>query len=102
MNSISSNQSIYNLQRLRYALVYNYTIEDSILDNSPYKVLMTIYLEDSESKWKTKTYKNDEYQNINEKNLLYLEFTFKLPSGDLVEFENDEDDVVINLKTKTQ
>ena len=31
---------------------------------------------------------------------LYLEFALRLPSGDLVEFENDEDDVVINLKTK--
>ena len=31
---------------------------------------------------------------------LYLEFSPKLPSGDLVEFENDEDDVVVNLKTK--
>ena len=34
------------------------------------------------------------------KNPLYLEFSLRLPSGDLVEFENDEDDVVINLKTK--
>lgn len=32
---------------------------------------------------------------------LYLEFALRLPSGDLVEFENNEDDVVINLKTKT-
>ena len=36
-----------------------------------------------------------------EKNPLYLEFALRLPSGDLVEFENNEDDVVINLKTKT-
>ena len=36
------------------------------------------------------------------KNTPYLEFALRLPSGDLVEFENDEDDVVINLKTKTQ
>ena len=34
------------------------------------------------------------------KNPLYLEFSLRLPFGDLVEFENDEDDVVINLKTK--
>ena len=32
---------------------------------------------------------------------LYLEFALMLPSGDLVEFENNDDDVVINLKTKT-
>ena len=34
------------------------------------------------------------------KNPLYLEFALRLASGDLVEFENEEDDVVINLKTK--
>ena len=33
---------------------------------------------------------------------LYLEFSLRLPSGDLVEFENDEDDVVVNIKTKIQ
>ena len=92
-----------NLQihRPRYALVYNNIIEDSIVDNSYYKVLKTIYFEDSESKWKTITYKNDEYQKVHEKTL-YLEFALRLPSGDLIEFENDEDDVVINLKTKAQ
>ena len=37
-----------------------------------------------------------------EKNPLYLEFSLRLPSGDLVEFENEEDDVVINLKTKSR
>ena len=36
------------------------------------------------------------------RNSLYLEFTLRLPSGDLVEFEHDEDDVIINLKTKAQ
>ena len=88
------------LHRPRYALVYNNIIEDSIVDNSYYKILKTIYFEDSESKWKTITYKNDEYKKIQEKRTLYLEFSLRLPSGDLVEFENDEDDVVINLKTK--
>ena len=32
---------------------------------------------------------------------LYLEFRLRLPSGDEVEFENTEDEVVINLKTKS-
>ena len=90
------------LHRPRYALVYNNIIEDSIVDNSYYKILKTIYFEDSESKWKTITYKNDEFKKIQEKNPLYLEFSLRLPSGDLVEFENDEDDVVVNLKTKIQ
>ena len=38
------------LHRPRYALVYNNIIEDSIVDNSYYKILKTIYFEDSESK----------------------------------------------------
>ena len=58
-----------------------------------------IYFEDSESIWKTITYENDEYKKDTKKPL-YLEFALRLPSGDLIEFENDEDDVVINLKTK--
>ena len=62
--------------------------------------MKTIYFEDSDSRWKTITYKNDEYKNVQEKNPLYLEFALRLASGDLVEFENEEDDVVINLKTK--
>ena len=90
------------LHRPRYALVYNNIIEDSIVDNNYYKILKTIYFEDFESKWKTITYKNDEYKKIQEKNPLYLEFSLRLPSGDLVEFENEEDDVVINLKTKAR
>ena len=89
------------LHRPRYALVYNNIIEDSIVDNNYYKVLKTIYFEDSHSKWKTITYKNDEYKNVHEKNPLYLEFMLRLPSGDEVEFENMEDEVVINLKTKS-
>ena len=88
------------MHRPKYALVYNNIIEDSIVDNSYNKILKTIYFEDSESKWKTITYKNDEYKKVQEKNPLYLEFALRLPSGDLVEFENDKDDVVINLKTK--
>ena len=103
-NDVFQFQQSINLQlhRPRYALVYNNIIEDSIVDNSYYKILKTIYFEDSESKWKTITYKNDEFKKIQEKNPLYLEFSLRLPSGDLVEFENDEDDVVVNIKTKIQ
>ena len=73
---------------------------DDIIDENYYKILKTIYFEESDSKWNTITYKNDEYKKFQEKTPLYLEFSLRLPSGDLVEFENDEDDVVINLKTK--
>ena len=62
--------------------------------------MKTIYFEDSISKWKTITYKNDEFKKVQEKNPLFLEFSLRLPSGDLIEFENEDDDVVINLKTK--
>ena len=33
---------------------------------------------------------------------LYLELALRLPSDALVEFENDEDDIGINLKTTAQ
>ena len=41
-------------------------------------------------------------QKNSRKNPLYLEFSLRLPSGDLVGFENDEDDVVVNPKAKIQ
>ena len=41
-------------------------------------------------------------KKVQEKNSLHLEFALRLPSGDQVDFENDEDDVVINIKIKTQ
>ena len=70
------NQSInLGLHRPRYALVYNNIIEDSIVDNSYYKILKTIYFEESDSKWNTITYKNDEYKKVQEK----LPFTWSFP-----------------------
>ena len=80
--------------------MYNNIIEDSIVDNSYYKILKTIYFENSESKWKTIAYKNEEFKKVQEKNPLYLEFSLRLPSGDLIEFESDDNEVVINLRTK--
>ena len=59
------NQSIIlGLHRPRHALVYNNIIEDSIVDNNYYKILKTIYFEESNSKWSTITYKNDEYKKV--------------------------------------
>ena len=90
------------LHRPKYALIYNNIIEESIVDNSYYKILKIIYFEDSNTKWKTISFKNDEYINVQGKNPLYLEFSPRLPSGDLVEFEDDTDDVIIHLKIKTE
>ena len=62
--SILNKYSInLELHRPRYASVYNNIIEDSIVDNSYYKIRI------SESKWKTITYKNDENKKIQEKTL---------------------------------
>ena len=43
---------------------------------------------------------NDEYIKIQEKNLLYLEFSLRLVSGDLIEFYDETDDAVRHLKVK--
>ena len=81
--AISSNDEYHvkrplnlEIHRPRYALVYNNIIEDSIVDNSYYKILKTIYFEDSESRWKTISYKNDEYKNVQEKK---IHITWNLP-----------------------
>ena len=55
---------------------------------------------DSENKCSTYSYQNGEYKKIQEKSPLYLELSFRLASGDFAEFENDEDDVMINLRTR--
>ena len=51
-NDVFNCQRSINLElhRPRYALVYNNIIEDSIVDNSYYKILKTIYFEDSNGK----------------------------------------------------
>ena len=54
------------MHRPRYALVYNNIIEDSFVDSHYHKVLNTICLKDSEGKWKTITYQNDEYKKLQE------------------------------------
>ena len=89
------------MHRPSYALVYSNILEDCIVENSYFKVLRKISFEDSERKRKTITCKNDEYKKEHEKPL-YLEFALRLPFYDLVKFETDEDDVVINLKSKAQ
>ena len=55
------NKINLNMHRPNYALIYNNIIEDSIVDNSYYKILKTIYFEDSNTKWKIISSKNDEY-----------------------------------------
>ena len=96
------NEINLNMHRPNYALIYNNIIEDSIVDNSYYKILKTIYFEDSNTKWKTISFKNDEYIKIQETNPLYLEFSLRLVSGDLVEFEDNTDDIVMHLKIKNE
>ena len=94
------NELHLQMHHPRYAFIYNNIIEDSIVDNSYYKILKTVYFEDINSRWKTISYKNDEYKKIQKTNPIYLEFSLRLPSGDLVEFEDDEDVVIINLKIR--
>ena len=75
-NDVFSFQHSINLElhRPRYALVYNNIIEDSIVDNSYYKILKTIYFEDFKGKWKTMTYKNDEFKRNREKTFFTKDF----------------------------
>ena len=48
------------------------------------------------------TYKKNEFKTAQKKNPIYREFSLRLQSGDLVDFENDEDDVAVILKIKRQ
>ena len=59
-----------------------------------------MYFKESNTKWKTISFKRDEFIKIQEKNPLYLEFSMRFPYGELVEFENDQDEVIIHLKIK--
>lgn len=61
------NQVNLGIHHPRYALLYNNVIKDSIVDNGYYKVLKSVYFEDSDSRWKAISYKNDEYKKIQEK-----------------------------------
>ena len=97
-----SNQVIVLVNISYWMPEYNNIIQESIVDNSYYKILKSIYFESFDTKWKTINFKNDEFVKIQEKTPLYLEFSLRLSSGDLVEFDNEEDDVIINLKIKNR
>ena len=60
------NEINLELHRPKYALIYNNIIEDSIVNNSYYKILKTVYFEDTNTKWKTISFKNDEFIKIQE------------------------------------
>ena len=55
------------LHRPNYALIYNNIIAESIVDNSYYKILKSVYFEESNTKWKTISFKRDEFITIQEK-----------------------------------
>ena len=54
-----------------------------------------------ETNWKTISFERNDYIKIQEKNPLFLEFSIRLPSGEIIEFENETDEVIIHLEIKT-
>ena len=80
------NEINLKIHRPRYALLYNNIIVNSIVNDGYFKILKTVYFEESKNKWNTLRYNNDEYKKNQEKTPLYLEFSLRLASGDLVEF----------------
>ena len=55
----------------------------------------------SDTNWKTISFERNDFIKIQEKNPLFLEFSIRLPSGEVVEFENSDDEVIFHLQIKT-
>ena len=90
-----------NFHRPNYGLIYNNIISESILNNKYYKILKSIFFEVTETSWKTISFERNDYINIQEKNPLFLEFSIRLPSGEIIEFENQDDEVILHLQVKS-
>jgi hypothetical protein len=90
-----------NFHRSNYGLINNNIISESIFNNKYYKILKSIFFEVTETSWKTISFERNDYINIQEKNPLFLEFSIRLPSGEIIEFENQDDEVILHLQVKS-
>ena len=88
--------------RPKYFLLYNNICEYSIFDTKYLKILKIVPVKESDSEYVTIEFENDEYVGVQISHPNYLEFIPRSHTGQLIGFESDNENVIIDLKFKIQ
>ena len=86
--------------RPKYFLLYNNICAHSIFDNSYLKILKIVPVKESNEEYVTIEFENEEYIKIQETHPNYLEFTLRSHSGELIEFHDLKENLIIDLNFK--
>ena len=80
----------------------NTAVEYSIFDTKYLKILKIVPIKEADSEYVTIEFENDEYVGVQTSHPNYLEFILRSHTGQLIDFENDDENVIIDLKFKIQ
>ena len=88
--------------RPKYVLLYNNICKYSVFDTKYLKILKIVPVKESNSEYVTIEFENDEYVGVQISHPDYLELVLRYHTGQLIDFENDNENVIIDLKFKIQ
>ena len=86
--------------RPKYFLLYNNICEHSIYDNKFLRILKIIPVRESNSEYVTLEFENAEFVRIQISHPNYLEFTLRSHTGELIDFHDKDENVIIDLSFK--
>ena len=86
--------------RPKYFLLYNNICEHSIYDSRFLRVLKVVPVKASDSEYMTIEFENEEYLKIQVSHPNFLEFVLRSHTGELIQFHNKKENVIIDLSFK--
>lgn len=101
-NDFYSFQHEMNMKEFRpkYFLLYNNICEHAIFDNKYLKILKIVPVKESDSEYITVEFENDEYVGIQISHPNYIEFALRTHTGELVEFNNPYENLIVDMTFK--
>ncbi len=84
----------------KYFLLYNNICQYSIFDTKYLPILKIIPIKNTDSEYITIEFKNEEYIGIQVSHPNYLEFVLRSHTGELLEFANTVENVILDLSFK--
>ena len=97
--SFNHSLNIYEFKP-KYFLLYNNICEHSIYDSKFLRILKIVPVRESLAEFMTIEFENEEYQKIQVSHPNYLEFTLRTHTGELVQFHDTKENVIIDLSFK--
>ena len=86
--------------RPKYFFLYNNVCEHSVFDNKYLKILKVVPVKESKSEYITVEFENEEYVGIQISYPNYLEFILRSHTGNLLEFSDEYENIIIDLAFK--